>query len=108
MILCPFNSKIKINNRVTRSRRVNARMNPLQLSCPIGKTERRLRGSPIAGFFRMQDLPYLNIRIWDIKAKWRRNSGRTWDPGLPKKNHRDCGIGRKLRMGSWDPRIVLK
>ena len=33
----------------------------------------------------MQDLPYLNIGIWDIKAKWRRNSGRTWDPGLPKK-----------------------
>ena len=37
--------------------------------------DRQLRGSPIAGFFEMRDLPYLNIGIRDIKAKWGRDSG---------------------------------
>ena len=36
----------------------------------------QLRGSPLAVFFfRMQDLPYLNVGIRDIKAKWRPDSG---------------------------------
>lgn len=30
--------------------------------------DRLLRGTPIAGFFEMRDLPYLNIGIRDIKA----------------------------------------
>ena len=37
--------------------------------------DRQLRGSPIAGFFEMRDLPYLNIGIRDIKAKWGRDLG---------------------------------
>ena len=37
--------------------------------------DRLLRGTPIAGFFEMRDLPYLNIGIRDIKAKWGRDSG---------------------------------
>ena len=35
--------------------------------------DRLLRGTPIAGFFEMRDLPYLNIGIRDIKA----NGGET-------------------------------
>ena len=44
-------------------------------TCPLGARERRLRGSPTAVFFWMRDLPYLNIGIGDIKAKWRGDSG---------------------------------
>ena len=44
-------------------------------TCPFGARESRLRGSPTAGFFGMRDLPYLNIGIGDIKAKWRGDSG---------------------------------
>ena len=40
-------------------------------NCPIVQEmerDRLLRGTPIAGFFEMRDLPYLNIGIRDIKA----------------------------------------
>ena len=42
-------------------------------NCPIVQEmerDRLLRGTPIAGFFEMRDLPYLNIGIRDIKANW--------------------------------------
>ena len=45
-------------------------------NCPIVQEmerDRLLRGTPIAGFFEMRDLPYLNIGIRDIKA----NGGET-------------------------------
>ena len=35
--------------------------------------DRLLRGTPVAGFFELRDLPYLNIGIRDIKA----NGGET-------------------------------
>ena len=47
-------------------------------NCPIVpemERDRQLRGTPIAGFFEMRDLSYLNIGIRDIKAKWGRDSG---------------------------------
>ena len=69
MILCRFNSKIKINNRVTRSRRVNARMetDDLPLSNLSHRKERETvkrvpnsRVFPDAGFalFEYRDLGY--------------------------------------------------
>ena len=69
MILCRFNSKIKINNRVTRSRRVNARMETDDLP-PSNLSHRKERETvkrvpnsrvfPDAGFalFEYRDLGY--------------------------------------------------
>ena len=83
-------------------------------TCPFGARERRLRGSPIAGFFRMHDLPHLNTEIRYIKAKWRRNSGvhGIWDcrkkpSGLLERAKIKDGV-----MGSEDsikdPRLPIK
>ena len=56
MILCRLNSKMKINIKETRSRRVKARMETDDLpspACLFRARERagRLRGSPLAVFF---------------------------------------------------------
>ena len=74
MILCSFNSKIKINIKETRGKRVKARMETDDLpypACPLRARERRtVKRVPFSCvFFRMQDLPYLNVRFRDIKAK---------------------------------------
>ena len=49
-------------------------------------------------------------------VKWRRDWGvhlSSWAPGvhgygIAENNHRNRGIERKLRMGSWDHKIVLE
>ena len=77
-------------------------------ACPLrareSRTVKRVLFSRV--FFRMQDLPYLNVGIRDIKAKWRPDSG-VHVIRLAEKNHQDCGIQRKLKMASWVRRIVL-
>ena len=77
-------------------------------ACPLRARESRtVKRVPFSRVFsRMQDLPYLNIGIRDIKAKWRPDSG-VHGIRLAENNHQDCGIQRKLRMASWDRRIVL-
>ena len=111
MILCRFNCEIKINIKEARSRRVKAGMETddlPSLACPLRARESRtVKRVPFSRFFfRMQDLPYLNIGIRDIKAKWRPDSG-VYGIRLTENNHQNCGIQRKLRMASWDRRIVL-
>lgn len=111
MILCPFNSKIKINNRVTRSRRVNARMETDDL--PLSnlshrkerERERRLRGSPIAGFFRTQDLPYLNKRDLGYQSKMAAKFGAYMGSGIAEKKPSRLRDWAKIKdgvMGSED------
>ena len=96
MILCRFNSKIKLNLKETRSRKAKARVETDDLpspACPLRAGEsRRVKRVPLSRvFFRMQDLPYLNIGIQDIKAKWRADSG-VYGIRLAEKNIRIAGF----------------
>ena len=104
MILCRLNSKMKINIKETRSRRVKARMETDDLPSPAclfrARESRTVKRVPFSRvFFRMQDLPYFNVGIRDIKAKWRPDSG-VYGIRLAEINHQDCRIQRKLRMAS--------
>ena len=62
-------------------------------TCPLrtrdSRTVKRVPSSRV--FFRMQDLPYLNVGIQDIKAKWRSDSG-VHRIRVAEKDHQDCGI----------------